>query len=344
MPIEVAKLQAFAEAVLGSAGASAREAAALARILIWADCVGRTEQGVERLPILCQRLSKKLIRSPLRPAWREPGGAWCHLDAGDGIGHLAAELAANKAIELARGNGIGAVSVANSNYFGAAGYYAWLIAEAQMVGLVASNSFPKVAAHGGLRAALGTNPMAFAAPVAGARPLLLDMATAAVAGSEVRRRAAAGLPLDAGMAVDAEGKPLLDPGKFNEGAALPFGGAKGFGLMLMVETLAGALSGGAIGSEVKSFYNDWQSPNRSGHFVLALDPGRLLPGGTFPQRMRVLREMVEASGPEVRLPGRSRWEHYERALAEGIPPEPLPIAALVKLGDAYGVASAFLRA
>jgi LDH2 family malate/lactate/ureidoglycolate dehydrogenase len=280
----------------------------------------------------------------MQPVWREPIAALCHLDAGDGIGHLAGEMAAKKAIELARKNGIGAVTVANSNYFGAAGYYAWLIAESKMVGLVASNSFPKVAAHRGRRAVLGTNPMAFAAPIAGAQPLLVDMATAAVAGSEVRRRAAAGLPLEPGMAVDAEGRPLLDPKQFDKGVALPFGGAKGFGLMLMVETLAGALTGGAIGSEVKSIYNDWKSPNRSGHFLLAIDPGRLLPNGAFEQRMHILRQMVEASGPGVRLPGSSRWQCYERARADGIAPEQLPIDQLVRLGEQYHVSTAFLPA
>ena len=343
MKIELARLQSFAETVLTAAGATADEAARLAKILLWADRVGRTEQGVERLPILCERLERNMMRSPLEPTWRSAGKAACHLDANNGIGHLAAELATEKAIELGREGGIGAVAVANSNYFGAAGYFAWLVAEAGMVGLVFSNSFPKVAAHGGRRAVLGTNPMAFAAPIAAEHPLLLDLATAAVAGSEIRRRAAAGIELDPTMAVDAAGAPLLDPQRFEEGVALPFGGAKGFGFMLLVETLAGALTGGAMGEEVKSVYSNWTEPNRSGHFIVAIAPDRFLPGGDFANRMAVMKRMVAASGDEVRLPGDGRWRCYDRTAAEGIDAADIPVDRLIELGNTHGADVEFLR-
>ena len=134
-------LERFAREVLVAAGADHDDAKALAEILLWADRVGRTGQGVQRLPILCERLTKKLINSPARFVWSTNGGAAAHLDAAEGLGHLAARQAALRAIALARENGIGAVTVSNSNYFGSAGYFAWLIAQAGMLGIVASNSF-----------------------------------------------------------------------------------------------------------------------------------------------------------------------------------------------------------
>ncbi len=344
MGVEPSHLRSFARTVLVAAGADGGDAERLSRILLWADSVGLTEQGVQRLPILCQRLEKQLIQSPMQAVWSDRGGAIAHLDAADGFGHLAAELAAKKAVELADTHGIGAVSVSNSNYFGAAGYYAWLITQSSMIGLALSNSFPKVAAHGGIKAVLGTNPLAFAAPIANDNPLLLDMATAAVAGSEIRRRAGAGLPLDPGMAVDAEGKPLLDASRFHEGVALPFGGAKGFGMMIIVETLAGVLSGGAIGAEVRSMYNDWNNPGRNGHFLAAIAPERILPRGAFEERMRILRDMIEVSGPGVRLPGRTRWHCYETTQASGLDRNKLPIADLEELGLQYGITAPFLTA
>jgi len=345
MGVEPSHLRAFTRKVLVAAGADGGDAERLSRILLWADSVGLTEYGVQRLSILCQRLEKRLIRSPLRPVWSELSGAIAHLDAADGFGHLAAELAAKKAVELAETHGIGAVAVSNSNHFGAAGYYAWLITQSSMIGLAFSNSFPKVAAYGGVKAVFGTNPMAFAAPIANDNPLLLDMATAAVAGSEIRRRAVAGLPLDPGMAVDAEGNPLLDASLFHDhgGIALPFGGAKGFGITILVETLAGVLSGGAIGSEVRSMYKDWTNPGRNGHFLAAIAPERLLPRGVFEERMCVLRDMIEVSGPGVRLPGRTRWRHYETTQVSGLDRNNLPIAELERLSLQYGIPATFLN-
>lgn len=342
MGVEISRLLEFAEAVIIEAGADQKDAVSLSRILLWSDAVARTEQGVERLPILCRRLAKGLIKSPFRPVWSESGGAVARLDAADGLGHLAAEMAAHKAVELAGEFGIGAVTVAESNYFGSAGYYAWLIAEAGMIGIVASNSFPKVAAWGGVKAVLGTNPFAFAAPIAGEHPVLLDMATGAVAGSEIRRRAAAGLPLDPGMVVDAKGNAILDPNRFDEGVVLPFGGPRGFGVMILVEMLSGVLSGGAIGAEVKSMYKDWSNYNRSTHFVLALAPDKFLPDGSFGERMKSLAQMLTASGPDVRLPGAARWAYYEKSMANGIEKDHLPIAELQRLGDQYGVSTEFL--
>ena len=328
-------LERFAREVLVAAGADHDDAKALAEILLWADRVGRTGQGVQRLPILCERLTKKLINSPARFVWSTNGGAAAHLDAAEGLGHLAARQAALRAIALARENGIGAVTVSNSNYFGSAGYFAWLIAQAGMLGIVASNSFPKVAAYGGLKAVLGTNPLAFAAPIGAAHPLLVDMATAAVAGSEIRRRAAASLPLDPGMAVDAAGRPLLDAAKFSEGVALPFGGAKGFGIMLLVETLTGVLSGGAIGSEVNSMYKDWSRAGRSCHFLLAINPAHFPAGDAVAERMQTLQRMVELSGPGVRFPGVVRWQYYEETERAGIAQQNLPVAELRELAATY---------
>lgn len=336
------KLLSFAKAVLVAAGTDTGDAKAVSRILLWADSVGLTEQGVQRLPILCRRVEAELIRSPMRSSWNVEQGAVASLNAGDGFGHVAAELGALRAIELATTHGIGAVTVANSNYFGAAGYFAWLMSQSGMVGLVASNSFPKVAAHGGIRPVLGTNPIAFAAPTTGDHPLLLDMATAAAAGSEIRRRAEAGIPLDPGMAVDEQGEPLLDASQLARGAALPFGGAKGFGVMLLVEILSGVLTGGAIGSDVKSMYQNWEQPGRSGHFLLAIDPQRLLPDGSFTERMQTFWQMVECSGPNVRMPGQTRWRYYEETKSEGIDSERLPIAQLRELGEKYRVSAEFL--
>lgn len=339
MGIPISELKTFAQAVLVAAGANKDDARQLAEILLWADTVGRTEQGVERLPILCQRLEKELIQSPAPFTWSNLEAAICHLDARGGFGHLAAQAATHKAIEMAKRFGIGAVTVSNSNYFGAAGYYPWLISQQNMVGIALSNSFPKVAAYGGINPVLGTNPLAFAAPITNDYPLVVDMATAAVAGSEIRRRKSAGLPLDPGMAVDKQGNPLLDPEQFGTGAALPFGGSRGFGIMLLVEILSGVLSGASIAKDVKSMYGDWSHSGENGHFFLALNPETFLPQGNFADRMLILKDMIIGSGSNVRLPGAMRWKFLEQSKLQGILPANIPVTALIELGQRFGIST-----
>ncbi|MGH8865616.1 MAG: Ldh family oxidoreductase, partial [Burkholderiales bacterium] len=99
---------------------------------------------------------------------------------------------------------------------------------------------------------------------------LFDMATSALAGSTVREHVAKNKPLPEGFAAD--------------GALLPFGGAKGFGLALLVEILAGVLTGAGVGAGVASMYNDFARNGDNGHFLLALDITRWMDIETYNAR------------------------------------------------------------
>ncbi|MGH6820436.1 MAG: Ldh family oxidoreductase, partial [Methylocella sp.] len=200
--------------------------------------------------------------------------------------------------------GIGIVGVRNSNFFGAGAYYVNLAASRSMIGLALSNSFPKVVAHGGLKPVLGTNPFAFGAPRANGDHLLFDMATSALAGSTVREHLTTKNPLPEGLTAD--------------GALLPFGGAKGFGLSLLVEILAGVITGAGVGDGVASMYNDFARSGGNGHFLLALDIKRWMDIETYHARFEPLVASIKASGEHVLLPGEVRWENYRESLQNGI--------------------------
>jgi LDH2 family malate/lactate/ureidoglycolate dehydrogenase len=144
------------------------------------------------------------------------------------------------------------------------------------------------------------------------------MATSALAGSTVREHVASGLPLPKGLAIDGSGQPITDPAKVMDGALLPMGGAKGFGLALMVEILAGVLAGAGFGSGVASMYGDFTRSGDNGHFLLALDISRFMDRDEFLVRFSALALMLKGSGESVLLPGELRWQNYRRALTEGI--------------------------
>ena len=332
----------FVVAVLRASGASSADAEVVAEGLLWADLHGRHTNGLTRLANTVERLSKGLIVSPAPMAWEARAPAAHLLDAAHGLGNVAARLATLRSVELARAQGVGLVAVRHSNHFGAAAYFCDLAAEAGCLSFNFTNAFPKVAAHGGTRPVLGTNPLAFGCPTRSGAPILVDLSTSAISGADVRDKTGRGgrLPLD--VALDAAGHPTDDPAALKTGCLLPAAGPKGFALALMVEVLSGVLTGSAVGQQVGSLFYTWDRPVDVGHLFIAVDVERFLPRDVFLSRLEGLLESLAASpvpeGAEpVRYPGEIRARSAERHRREGIPVPRELMAALERLARDHGV-------
>jgi len=306
--------------ILTKGGVDEIQAKEVANNLLWSELVGRENFGLLRLPVYLDRVKHGGIKCPCVPSFIECSPTSAILNADAGFGQYAAKLAVEHAIQLAQSTGVGIVGVRNSNFFGTGAYFVHQIAEQGMIGLVMSNSFPKVTAHNGLVPVLGTNPFAFGAPLRNGESLMFDMATSALAGSTVREHAARKKPLPEGLAIDANGKPIIDPASIDGGALLPAAGAKGYGLSLMVEILAGVLTGAGVSKGVASMYKDVAQPGDNGHFMIVLDISRFMVLDLFFERLEYLTELVKASNQdgEVLLPGEIRWKNYKSNLSAGI--------------------------
>ncbi|MGK7755127.1 MULTISPECIES: Ldh family oxidoreductase [unclassified Roseovarius] len=317
-------LTEFMRDALVRSGADPRDAGCVADNLIWNDLVDRRNHGCERLSILCSKVRSGAIRSPSLMQFKQLGSGVGSLDAGDGFGQIAGQRAMKHAIDLASAAGIGGVSVSGSNFFGTGAAFLVQAAKADMIALVMSNSFAKVAAHGGVTPVLGTNPIAFGAPRRNGRALLVDMSTAGLAGSTLRAHRRQGLDLPTGLVIDDAGDPVTDPALALKGTLLPAAGAKGFGLSLCVEVLAGVLSGSAMSKQVGSLYADAPQAGNSGHFVLAFDIKHWMPVDAYYDRFDTMAAMIASSNPDgsVRLPGEARWDAFDRNSREGIEIEP----------------------
>lgn len=339
MRIPGADLALVTRQVMLAAGVDAGQAEAVTDNLVWCDMAGRRNHGVERLPILLKRVAAGGIKCPAATVFTEHAPSVHHLDAAGAFGHYAGRLAVDRACDLAAGQGVGVVGVTGSNFFGAGAYYSERAAGRGMISLVLSNSFPKVAAPGGLRAALGTNPFTFGAPRRDGRSILVDMSTASVAGSTVREKAAKGEMFEPGVAIDAEGQPILDPNKVMAGTLLPAAGGKGFGLAILVEILSAVLTGAGISAQVGSMYKHTGTSGNNGHFILALDISRWMDMEAFYERMDFLSASIEASGSEqgARMPGDARWTAFADSKQNGIILEPATLAALEDLARTNGV-------
>ena len=339
MRIQGADLSRATRSILLAAGVDEAQAQSVTDNLVWCDMVERRNHGVERLPILLKRVAAGGIKCPPKAVFHSLSPSMDRLDAAGAFGHYAGQIGMDRACDIAAEQGVGIVGVTGSNFFGAGAYYSELAARRGMVSLVLSNSFPKVAGPGGLKAALGTNPFTFGAPRRGGRSILVDMSTASVAGSTVREKALKGEKFEPGVAIDDKGDPILDPDKVMAGTLLPAAGGKGFGLAILVEVLSAVLTGAGIATQVGSMYKHVGEAGNNGHFLMAIDVSRWMETDAFFDRMDVLSGVIAASGGEraVRMPGDARWSAHAESAENGIALEDTTLTAFDGLAAEYGV-------
>ena len=301
--VDVERLTDFGAAVLRAAGLTDEDARTVVRMLVGADVRGVHTHGIRYLPIYLPLLRGGAIRPDARPrVIRETAGS-AVIDADAGMGPVAADLAARTAIQKARDNGFGAtVLIRNSNHFGANGSYALLCAEAGMIGIVMSNSVPVMGAPGAAGKVISNSPVAYAIPAGRGRPpILLDIALSMTAASRILMAAARGTQMDEPVIVQADGTLTRDPAAYLAGGALaPLGAHKGYGLAVLVETLAGVLSGAGILGEVLQYRFHPSTPSNTGHAIIAINPEAFMEREEFEARIGRLADEIHAAPP---IPG-----------------------------------------
>lgn len=315
--LTLAEAEALAFTALQANGASEAAARSTARALVAAEADGQSAHGLSRVPAYALQARSGKVHGQAVPQLQQVAAGVLRVDAGLGFAYPAIDLALGALAPLAKSQGIALAAVHHSHHFGQVGAHAERLAAAGLIALVFGNTPKAMAFHGGARAMLGTNPLAFAAPLPDrAEPLVIDLALAVAARGKIVAAQKAGQPIPAGWAVDAQGQPTTDPAAALAGTLSPIGGAKGGALALMVEILGAALTAGAFGWEATSFFDAEGRPPDMGHLFIAIDPGPVS-GNAFAARMATLLAALE-SEPGVRLPGSRRLPARERAQREGI--------------------------
>jgi (2R)-3-sulfolactate dehydrogenase (NADP+) len=183
--------------------------------------------------------------------------------------------------------------------------------------LAFANSSASIAPWGGRKAMFGTNPIGFAAPRKGHPPIVVDMASSATARVNIVQAAARGEQVPPGWVFDKEGKPTTDPKALLAGGSVgPLGGAKGYGLALIVDLLAAGLTGASFSYQASPFGNNEGGPPDVGQLFIALSP-KLTGGEAMAGRLEELVSAVEAQ-PGARLPGDKRHEARRKAERDGV--------------------------
>ena len=306
----------LAQCCLRNAGAIEPMAIATADALVAAQADGQVGHGLARLTSYCAQLQSGKANGSAQPITNEISGSTITIDAGYGLSYPALNIAIEALAERAPKFGIAMASIAHGNHFGQAGYHAERLAERGLIGLVFANSPKAIAFWGSTEAALGTNPIAFAAPVPSGPPLVIDMALSIGARAKIVRAQNEGTSIPPGWAMDSAGNDTTDPSAALAGSLLPMGNAKGAALAIMIEILAAALTGSHFGFEADSFFTAEGEPPDIGHALIAIDPARIS-GGTFDERMLTLLGAIN-NAEGARQPGISRLKHRDSSHKDGI--------------------------
>lgn len=326
--------EALAAAALRAAGAGAEAARHTARALARADLDGIASHGLSRVPAYAAQLRAGKVKGDAVPAVARPAHAAVAIDAADGLAYPAIAAAVAWTASLLPQNGVVAAGVRNSHHAGALGLFVEDLArEAGAFAIAFTNSPAGIAPAGSGTPLFGTNPIAFACPMAGRDPLVIDLSLSVVARGKIMVAAQKGEPIPEGWATDAAGKPTTDAKAALAGAMLPIGGAKGAALVLMVELLTAALTASHAGFEASSFFDDKGGPPRIGQLFLAIRPGAVgADADAVAARVAAITGRMLAE-PGVRLPGDRRLAVRARQRAEGIP---YPSALLAELRTLAG--------
>lgn len=273
---------------------SREDAKLVADTLIQAEQWGVTSHGILRVEHYVRCLQSGGILPKAEFSVEQQFGGWARASANGGLGIPASCKATDLVIRLAKEHGIGVVNLNQSHHNGAEGVYAHAIAQAGMVGMVMSTGNPIMAITGSCEATIGNNPFAYAVPAGKYGTLMMDVAMSAVADGKVQVAKATGKLLEPGCILDKNGKPSVVPDDyFSGGVLLPFGAHKGYGLSVMVECMAGILSGAALTHDINSWNKIPGHCGNTGHVFVAMDISKMMSVADYEKSVETMIEQFK---------------------------------------------------
>lgn len=240
--------------------------------LVFADMIGVHSHGAVRVEYYSERISKGGINTKPELSFEKTGASTGIFHGDNAQGHFVANEALEPAIEMAKESGSAVVGVSRVGHTGTLSYYLRKIAEQDLIGIAVTQSDPMVVPFGGSEVYYGTNPIAFAVPRSNGNPIVFDMATTVQAWGKILDKRSRGESIPDTWAVDETGAPTTDPDAV--AGLVPIAGPKGYGLMMMVDILAGVLLGLPFGKHVSSMYADLTEYRNIGHTYIIIDPAR----------------------------------------------------------------------
>jgi ureidoglycolate dehydrogenase (NAD+) len=320
----------------------------LASTLVEADLRGVHSHGVLRVPEYVKKLSAGGVNPLGAPTVVRDSGACLVVDGGNSMGQIGARFGMQCAIDRAASTGIAAVAIRGSNHCGALANYVLQAVAQDMIGIVTTNALPTMAPWGGAERVLGINPLGVGVPAGDELPVVYDAAFSASAHGKIRIFHQRGEVLPPGWALDAQGRPTVDPAAAIDGLLLPIGEFKGANLAFVMGILSSMLSGAAYGTELGDMYAG-PTAGQDGHFVAAIRVAAFEEPSRFKARVdsavRQLHATQLAPGfDRIYAPGEKEFLTERENRERGVPLTRQTLADVIETARTLGLSTALLEA
>ncbi len=324
MPVFTSEyLHKVAYHIFRAKGASEHEAEIVANHQVKANLMGHDSHGVLLLPEYVDRIDRGHIVPGAPFVVEREAPCTAVINGNWGFGFVVTERAMRMAIDKAKTHGVAAITIHYQSHIGRLGDYPAMALQEGMIGLITADSGagPKsVVPFGGKERRLGTNPICIGIPSDLDGPVVMDMATSAVAGGKITLARSRGEQVPEGWIIDKAGNPSTNPADyFSGGSILPVGadqGHKGYALSFMVEVFSGLLTGLGFGIDPQARHND-------GCFIAVFNVEHFLSLEQFKKEVDEFVSFVKSSPPasgftEVLYPGEIEYRTEQRRRQEGV--------------------------
>ena len=307
--------------ILIKKGCNEETANKVAELYTKTSCDGIYSHGVNRFPRTIEYVEKGYIDMNAVPTVEMKGGAIERWNGNLGFGNLNAELAMERAIELAKQNGIGCVAIKNTNHWLRGGTFGWQAAEAGCIGICWTNTQPNMPAWGSKERRIGNNPIIFSAPRKNGA-VVVDMACAQFSYGQMEATKLRGelLPVPGGY--NLKGEITCDPIEIEKTwRVLPIGFWKGSGLSIMLDLIASVLSDGNSCEKVGELGNDEYGLSQ---VLIAIDTQKMSSEERVEEMINSTIDYVKSSEPveidgRIYYPGELELLKREENMKYGIP-------------------------
>lgn len=301
-------------------GTPKEDAHLISKLLVKANLTGHDSHGVIRIPTYVQWVEEGQIKPKANPKVVKETISTALVDGGHGFGQVVATWSMRLAIKKAKESGVAAVGIYNCGHVGRLADYTMMALDHDMIGLMFVIGPPSATPFGGIDRIFNPSPLSAAIPAGKEKPYVLDISTSVCAAGKIAVKRARKEKLPEGWIVDKDGNPSVDPEDFYKGGAiLPMGGIvgyKGYGLMFLVDVLAGALTeaGCASSKEFKKV---------NGVLAMAIDISAFTSVEKFKSRIDELIRRTKSSRKadgfdEILIPGEPEFREEEIRLKKGI--------------------------
>jgi uncharacterized oxidoreductase len=316
-------LKYLTSAIFAAVGCQPHEAERIGHYLVEANLAGHDSHGVIRVPFYVDWVKSGKVVPNQKIQVVFENDVIAVVDGQYGFGQVLGEQAMQLGMGKVKRHGVAVVALRNAGHLGQIGAWPLMVARAGLTSLHWVNTSGAgilVAPFGGIERRLSANPVAAGVPVKNGEPIVLDMSACTIAEGKIKVALNKGVPVPENCIIDSKGRPTTDPKVFYRsppGSILSIAGHKGYGLGVIAEVLAGALTGGGCSNPANA--------NRlaNGMLSIILDQRVLQPEDAFAAEIERFIAWVKSAttttaGSDILMPGEIEARNRARRVRDGI--------------------------